>query len=87
MVFRLGYLAVGSFPYQHNKVLQEANLLDVQFLTIDSKGVHRDRMFLRVANILAVDIIAESFIGVTSVYQNNIGILLPQLANHTVGEE
>ena len=87
MVFRLGYLAIGSFPDKHDKVLQEAYLLDIQFLAVDGEGVHRDRMLLGVTDILAVDVIAKSFIGVTRIYQHNVGVLLPQLANHAVGEE
>ena len=77
MVFCLCYPAIGSLPNQHDKVLQEANLLDVQLLPVDGKGIHRDRVLLSVADILAVDIVAESFIGVTCVYQYNIGVLLP----------
>ena len=87
MVFRLGYLAIGSFPDKHDKVLQEAYLLDIQFLAVNGEGVHRDRMLLGVTDILAVDVIAKSFIGVTRIYQHNVSVLLPQLANHAVGEE
>ena len=87
MVFRFRYPAVGSLPYQHDKVLQEANLLDVQLLSLDGKGIHCDRIFLGVADVLTVDIIAKSLVGITCIYQYDIGILLPKLAHHTVGEE
>ena len=87
MVFRFGYLAVGSFPDKHDKVLQEANLLDIQLLSLDGERVHRDRMLFGIADVLTIDIVTESFVGVTSIDKDNIGVLLPKLANHTVCEE
>ena len=87
MVFRLRYPAVGSLPYQHDKVLQEANLLDVQLLPVDGKGIHRDRVLLRVADILAIDIVAEPFIGVPCIDHNNVCILFPKLSDYTVHVE
>ena len=62
MVFCFGYLAIGSFPNQHDKVLQEAYLLDVQLLSLDGERVHRDRMLFGIADVLAIDIVAESFV-------------------------
>lgn len=62
MVFRFGYPAIGSFPDKHDKILQEANLLDIQLLSLYGKRVHRDRMLLGITDVLAVDIVAESFV-------------------------
>ena len=73
-----------AFPYQHNEVLQEVGLLHVQLLTLDAEGIHGDRMLLGIADILATDILAQSLIRVTGIDHNDIGILLPKLAHHTV---
>ena len=61
-VFRLGDFTLGSFPDEHDQIFQEAYLLDVQLLTLDGKRIHRDRMLVCVADILATNIFAESFI-------------------------
>ncbi|MBR8706321.1 hypothetical protein IX324_002110 [Bacteroides pyogenes] len=61
-VFRLGDFALGSLPDEHYQVLQEANLLDVQFLTLDGERVHRNRMLVGIADVLASNILAESFV-------------------------
>ena len=61
-VFRLGDFTLGSFPDEHDQIFQEAYLLDVQLFTLDGKRIHRDRMLVRVADIFATDIFAESFV-------------------------
>ena len=66
------------------KIRQEANLLDIQLLSLDGKGVHRDRMLVGIADILASDILAESLIGVTCIDHDHIGVLLPHLAHYAV---
>ena len=73
-----------AFPYQHNEVLQEVGLLHVQLLTLDAEGVHGDRMLLSIADILTTYILAQSLIRVTGIDHNDIRILLPKLAHHTV---
>ena len=52
-VFGLAYCALTSFPYQHHQVLQESQLLDVPFLSLDFERVHRDRMFFCVGYVFA----------------------------------
>ena len=61
-VFRLGDFTLGSFPDEHDQILQEAYLLNVQLLTLDGKRVHCDWMLVCIADILATDIFAESFV-------------------------
>ena len=52
-VFGLDHCALTSFPYQHHQVLQESQLLDVPFLSLDFERVHRDRMFFCVGYVFA----------------------------------
>ena len=40
MVFCLGNLSVRPFPYEHNKILQESDLLNVEFFPFDGKRIH-----------------------------------------------
>ena len=53
----LGGITLCSFPDEHDKVLQESSLLHIQLLTLDTEGVHGDRMFLRIADILTAYIL------------------------------
>ena len=52
-VLGLAHRALTSFPYQHHQVLQESQLLDVPFLSLDFERVHRDRMFFCVGYVFA----------------------------------
>ena len=61
-VFRLGNYSLGAFPDKHNQILQETDFLDVQLFMFDSKRVHRDRMLLGIADILATYILAKSLV-------------------------
>src|SRR5574344_2311236 len=86
-VFRLGDFSLGSLPDKHDEILQEANLLDIQLLSLDGKGVHRDRMLIGIADILASDIFTESLIRVTRIDHDHIGVLFPHLAHYAVHVE
>ena len=86
-VFCLGDFSLCSLPDKHDEIFQEAYLLDVQLLSLDGKGVHRDRMFIGIADVLATNILTESFVGVTCIDHDNIGILFPHLANYAVHVE
>ena len=44
-------------------------------------------MLLCVADVLAVEILAQSFIAVTGIYKHDVGVLLMSLAHHTVDIE
>ena len=86
-VLRLGNLALRAFPDEHDEVLQEAYLLDVQFLAADAEGVHGDGVLLGVADVLAADVFAKALVGVTRIDHHDVGVLLPQLAHDAVHVE
>ena len=83
-VFGLAHRALTSFPYQHHQVLQESQLLDVPFLSLDFERVHRDRVFFGIGNVFAPKVFTQSLIRVTSIYQHDVGVLLMGLAHHRV---
>ena len=83
-VFGLAHRALTSFPYQHHQVLQESQLLDVPFLSLDFERVHRDRMLFGIGNVFASKIFAQSLIRVSCIYQHDVGVLLMGLAHHRV---
>ena len=66
-----------AFPNEHDKVLQKVYFLHVQLLSLYAERIHCDRMFFRIADVFATDILTQSLIGVTGINHNNIGILLP----------
>lgn len=84
---QFGYLHLRAFPYQQNQVLQEVDLLDVQLPLADVEGVHGDGLVLRIGDVLAAHILAESLIRVTRIDHDDVGVLLPQLAHHAVHVE
>ena len=86
-VFCLGNYSLCTFPDKHNEILQETDFFDVQLFMFDSKRIHRDRMLLGIADILATYILAKSLIRITRINHNNIGILLPHLTYHAVHVE
>ncbi len=86
-VFCLAHFSVTSFPNEHDKVFQKPDFLHVQLLSLDAKRIHSDRIFLGVTDIFATDIFTESFIRVTCIDHNDIGILLPKLSDDTVHME
>ena len=49
---RLSDSSLRTFPYQHDKVLQESCLFHVQLLTLDAEWIHGDGMFFCIADIL-----------------------------------
>ena len=83
-VFGLAHRALTSFPYQHHQILQESQLLDVPFLSLDFKRVHRDRMFFCVGYVFATKVFTQSLIRVSSINQHDVGVLLMRLAHHGV---
>ena len=83
-VFGLAHCALTSFPYQHHEVLQESQLLDVPFLSLDFERVHRDRMLFCVGYVFASKVFTQSLIRVTCIYQHDVGVLLMGLAHHGV---
>ena len=87
MVFCLGNLSVRPFPYEHNKILQETDLLNVEFFPFDGKRIHCDRVFLGVTDVLAINVLAQSLIGVSCIDHHDVGSLFPHLSNHAVHVE
>ena len=83
-VFGLAHCALTSFPYQHHEVLQESQLLDVPFLSLDFERVHRDRMLLGIGNVFSAEVFTLSLIRVTCIYQHDVGVLLMGLTHHGV---
>ena len=83
-ILGLAHRALTSFPYQHHQVLQESQLLDVPFLSLDFERVHRDRMLLGVGYVFASKVFTQSLIRVTCIYQHDVGVLLMGLAHHGV---
>ena len=83
-VLGLAHRALASFPYQHNQVLQESQLLDVPFLSLDFERIHRDRMFFGIGNVFATKVFTQSLIRVSCIYQHDVGVLLMGLAHHGV---
>ena len=57
-----GNLAVRPFPNHQDKVLEEVYLLDIVFLPVDAKRIHRNRPFLGIGDILAAQILAQSLV-------------------------
>ena len=55
-------LGVRPFPYHQDKAFQEVNLLYVVFVPAYFKWIHRDRLFLRIGDILASQIFAQPFV-------------------------
>ena len=53
----LGGITLCSFPDEHDKVLQESSLLHIQLLTLDTEGIHGDRMLFCIADILTAYIL------------------------------
>ena len=87
LLLNLCRYSIVSFPYQHNEVLQEVHLLDVQLLLLDAERVHRDRILLGIADVLASYIVTESFVGVTGINHNYIGVLFPKLTDDAIHVE
>ena len=83
----LGRYRIVTFPYQHDKVLQEVGLFDVQLFLLNLEWVHGDRMLLGVADIFTSYILTESFVGVTCIDHDNVSVLFPKLTYHTVHVE
>ena len=81
LVLGFRHRSLRSLPDKHHKVLQESHLLDVVFRARDAERVHGDRMFLGIADILASDVLAQSFIGVSGIDHHDIRVLLPHLAD------
>lgn len=63
---------IRTFPYQQNQVLQEVYLFDVQFRLRDIERVHRNGLFLGVADILPTQIFAQSLVGITCIHYHHI---------------
>ena len=83
----LSGITLCSFPYEHDKVLQESCLFHIQLLTLNTEGVHGDRMFLCIADIFTADIFTQSLIGVTRIDHHDIGVLFPHLTDNAVHVE
>ena len=41
-----------AFPDQHDEILQEVGLLDIELFFLDAERIHRDRMLLGITDIL-----------------------------------
>ena len=79
--------ALGAFPYQQYEIFQEACLLHIQFLAVDAERVHGNRLLLRIADVLAVQVLAQALVGVTRIYHHHVRVLFVQLAHHAVHVE
>ena len=84
LLLNLGRYSIVTFPYKHSEILQEVHLFDVQLLLLDAERVHRDRILLGIADVLASHIVTESFVGVTGINHNHICILFPKLTDDAV---
>ena len=86
-VFCLAYLAIAAFPDKHDKVFQETDLFYIQLFALYAERVHGDRILLGIADILPTNILTESFIRVTCIDHDHIGILLPKLTYYAIHVE
>ena len=87
LLLNLGRYGIVAFPYQHNEVLQEVHLLDVQLFLLDTERVHRDWILLGIADVFASYIVTESFVGITGINHDHIGVLLPKLTDDAIHVE
>ena len=73
--------ALRAFPYQQYEVFQESRLFHVQLRPVDAERVHRDGVLLRVADVLAAQILAQSFVAVTRIDHYHVRSLFVQLTH------
>ena len=65
------------------KILLLSEVLLILHIT-DLERIHRDRMFLAVRDIRAVEIAADALIRVARIDHHDIGVLLNELAHHGI---
>ena len=82
LVLGLCHRSLTAFPYQHDEVFQKSQLLDIPFLSLYLKGIHRDGMLFSIGYVFATEIFAQSLVGVSRIDQHDVGVLLMGLAYH-----
>ena len=82
---------VVPFPQSQNQRLDRLPFLDVEQAILRIKRVESNRFGIRVSKVypvftpsLAVDQLAEPFIGVSRIHQHNMSSLFPILPDHVV---
>ena len=79
-----------AFEYQEYQRFQEVLLLpevQVIFLFRYLEGIHGNGLLLGVADISALVVTTDAFIGVSGIYHDHIGLLFQQLADNAVHVE
>ena len=84
LVLGLCHRSLTAFPYQHDEVFQKSQLLDIPFLSLYLKGIHRDGMLFSIGYVFATEIFAQSLVGVSRIDQHDVGVLLMGLAYHGI---
>ncbi|GFH99286.1 hypothetical protein IMSAGC004_01689 [Bacteroidaceae bacterium] len=86
-LLRLCDRALRTFPDEQHEILEETGFLHVHLLAVDAERVHRDRLLFRVADVLAVQVLAKSLVAVSRIDHHHVRSLLVKLAHDGVHVE